>query len=550
MLLHKQVAALKSTNIKRWWSEIKSLQGGRVSSPWHLQLLSDLCPSVEHLVEQFNQFLGSLTESFTPLPPPVPGLFFPTPSEFLIDDVTAFKALCAVKTNKSSGPDPFPCRIWKDFAVELAPVVRDIYNASLVQGFIPSQLKQSIISPLPKCSPPKDIKADLRPIALTSQFSKVLEGFTCRFLYDHVVDLIDDKQFALAGKSTTHALVYFLHVILEGLDRGDMYARVLFTDFSKGFDLVDHHALLHELEILGVHDCLIRWIKAFLCHRQQRVKIDGILSPPISPRGGIPQGTRLAPLLFAVLVNRLAEDWSTRLKYVDDATVIELIPRNSPSYLPIVASDINKFSSHRNMRLNAKKCKEMVFDFLQYKSTTLSPLMIGGAVIDRVQSYKLLGLHISNDLTWNSHCETVYKKAVKRLYGLRVLKKAGMSTGDLVSVYCSIVRSTVEYASPAWAALPQYLSNMLESVQKQAMRVIFPGFLYEDALDLAGLDPLYVRRIDSCKSFVIKAKEVLRVFYSPTVVEHDRNLRSGNKTIYPNLGRTARLNNFVTVKYQ
>ena len=71
--------------------------------------------------------------------------------------------------------------------------------------------------------------------------------------------------------------------------------------------------------------------------------------------------------------------------------------------------------------------------------------MIDGTVIDRVQSYKLLGLHISNDLTWNSHCETAYKKAVKRLYGLRVLKKAGMSTGDLVSVYCSIGRSTVEY---------------------------------------------------------------------------------------------------------
>lgn len=105
-----------------------------------------------------------------------------------------------------------------------------------------------------------------------------------------------------------------------------------------------------------------------------------------------------------MLVNRLAEDWSIRLKYVDVATVIELIPRNSPSYLPIVASDINKLSSHCNMRLNAKKCKEMVIDFLQYKSTILSSLMIGGTVIDCVQSYKLLGLHISNDLTWNWHC--------------------------------------------------------------------------------------------------------------------------------------------------
>ena len=117
-------------------------------------------------------------------------------------------------------------------------------------------------------------------------------------------------------------------------------------------------------------------------------------------------------------------------------------------------------------RLNAKKCKEMVIDFLQYKSTSLSPLMIGRTAIVRVQSYKLLGLHISNDLTWKLHCKTVYKKAVKRLYGLRVLKNAGMSTGDLDSVYCSTVRSTVEYASPAWAALPQYLRNMLESVQK------------------------------------------------------------------------------------
>ena len=136
--------------------------------------------------------------------------------------------------------------------------------------------------------------------------------------------------------------------------------------------------------------------------------------------------------------------------------------------------------------------------------------------------------------------ETVYKKALKRLYGLWVLKKAGMSTGDLVSVYCST----------PWAALPQYLRNMLESVQKQAMRVIFPGFLEEDALDFAGLDPLYVCRVDSCKSFVIKAKKLLRVSYSPNVVEHDRNLHSGNKSVCLTLGRTACLNNFFTVKYK
>ena len=57
------------------------------------------------------------------------------------------------------------------------------------------------------------------------------------------------------------------------------------------------------------------------------------------------------------------------------------------------------------------------------------------------------------------------------------------------------------------------------------------------------VSPPYVRRVDSCKSFVIKAKKVLYLF------AHCRKLRSGNKTVYPTLGCTARLNNFVTVKY-
>ena len=81
---------------------------------------------------------------------------------------------------------------------------------------------------------------------------------------------------------------------------------ILFTDFSKGFDLVDHRALLHELQVLGVHEAIVRWVGAFLVSRLQRVRINGQLSSAISPRGSIPQGTRLAPLLFALLVNRLA----------------------------------------------------------------------------------------------------------------------------------------------------------------------------------------------------------------------------------------------------
>ena len=75
-----------------------------------------------------------------------------------------------------------------------------------------------------------------------------MEGLTLDSLFKQVCDKLDTHQFALAGKSTTHALVFFLQVILEALDQGDTYARILFTDFSKSFNLVDHNILIQEMD--------------------------------------------------------------------------------------------------------------------------------------------------------------------------------------------------------------------------------------------------------------------------------------------------------------
>ena len=81
-----------------------------------------------------------------------------------------------------------------------------------------------------------------------------------------------------------------------------------------------------------------------------------------------------SPLLFAILVNNLCRDWRYRIKYVDDTLVFESIPRCSPSYLPFIAANINTYASMRNMRLNEKKCKDMVINFLKYQPTVITPI--------------------------------------------------------------------------------------------------------------------------------------------------------------------------------
>ena len=122
------------------------------------------------------------------------------------------------------------------------------------------------------------------------------------------------------------------------------------------------------------------------CHGLQQNSINGSLSPPVFPNGGIPQGTRLSPLLFAILVNGLASFWLCRVKYVDDTTVFEIIPRCSPSYLLCMADHICQFATERGMRLNPKKCREMVINFLQYQPTQLAPLQLMGSVVKRVNN--------------------------------------------------------------------------------------------------------------------------------------------------------------------
>ena len=60
------------------------------------------------------------------------------------------------------------------------------------------------------------------------------------------------------------------------------------------------------------------------------------------------------------------------------------------------------------MKLDPKKCKELAVDLLQYKSTCSSALLIGGALIERVSQYKLMGVIVCDDLSRNAHCEYTY----------------------------------------------------------------------------------------------------------------------------------------------
>ena len=104
----------------------------------------------------------------------------------------------------------------------------------------------------------------------------------------------------------------------------------------------------------------------------------------------------------------------------------------------------------------------MIIFFLKHNHTCFAPIFILGS--QSTFTFKLLGVILFNDLTWRAHVGYILKKANSRLYTLRKLRRAGLNQSDLVNVFCSLVRTCLEYASPSWASLFA-TSEDIESLQ-------------------------------------------------------------------------------------
>lgn len=95
--------------------------------------------------------------------------------------------------------------------------------------------------------------------------------------------------------------------------------RILFIDYSKTFDHIDHSVVLNKIKLVGGHDLISHWVSAFLSERQQRVKLGKCLSEWLPVQGSVSQGSWLGPLLFLIMISDMQPPNDT-YKYMDDTT--------------------------------------------------------------------------------------------------------------------------------------------------------------------------------------------------------------------------------------
>ena len=159
----------------------------------------------------------------------------------------------------------------------------------------------------------------------------------------------------------------------------------------------------------------------------------------------------------------------------------------------------------------------------------------------------MLGVYFNSELTWKHHIDYILNKVAKRIYFIYVLVRTGVKPDDVVSVYCAIIRSILEYASPVWhAGLTKAQSNDIEGVQKRCLRIIYPELSYNEALFVTGLDALTERREKAMRSTFDNIKKPDHVLNSllqlkPTNQNNTR-MRRKEYPYFIERAKTSRLN--------
>ena len=126
-------------------------------------------------------------------------------------------------------------------------------------------------------------------------------------------------------------------------------------------------------------------------------------------------------------------------------------------------------------------------------------------------------------------------KATKRLQILRVLKRSGVSLPALLRVHFVLIRSVLEYCWPVWHSfLSVQLSDIIESFQKRALRIICPALHYHEALEISGRTTLHTGREALCAKTFEKIKSPDRAFSTLSLkLEHLHMTERFKKSFFP-----------------
>lgn len=326
-------------------------------------------------------------------------------------------------TTSAEGNDRVCIKMLKFILNPILPSLTNIINTSLQTSSFPTSWKKSLICPIPKVNYPT-AAGEYRPISILCTMSKILE----KIAYDQILtfvnaeNILDPLQSGFRKKfSTGTALLRISEDIKSAFHKKEVVLMV-FLDFSKAFDTVNHELLINKLKQLNFSDPVLKWLESYLSERTQAVRDNKRnVSDWQKVECGVPQGSPLSALLYSLYGFDICKIFRNRCKhhvYADDTQLYIICPPDELSIaiqiMNFVLEDVFNWSESHGLKLNPSKTQAMILtpQNTHISTENLPELVLCNTKIDYFEHVKNLGVMFDQKLSWNkqiSHiCQKVY----------------------------------------------------------------------------------------------------------------------------------------------
>ena len=356
----------------------------------------------------------------------------------------------------------------------MARLVTVLINKCIESSSVPFQWKQAIVTPVPKCKQCTSL-SQFRPISVLPVLSKVLERVLYNQILSHLIkyDLLCPHQSGIrSGYSTQDVLLHVTDKWLKAIDDGK-YTGVVFLDLAKAFDTVDHSILCTKLTYYGFRGSSYDLLCDYLAGRQQRVLFHGDLSDWGAVSIGVPQGSVLGPLLFALYINDLPSVVNHCMLdlYADDAEMhcnhsdLNVVETCLQSDLDCVATWLHS----SRLCLNVDKSNCMLIGCRQRVAGKELNVSVGGNMLTQVNSVRYLGVLIDSVLSWTLHVHSMISRIRSRL--ALIVRYGSLPPAVLCVLYSVFVMPLFDYCDVVWSPSTAKQTCLIETIHSKFITI-------------------------------------------------------------------------------